>query len=370
MCQNRRWFVLSRLCVIAGALTMGCGTDGSDGTSVNVRGNELQEALASESDARAHRVLPAKGSEDVSKLLVNPTPNAQSTDGESATDILPDPATDWIIDVQFDGEPRLDSKQISKLFDKKWREQFGELTLYARDPDARHWTYLLSSDGPTVVTGLKFAWRFIDATTDNPENPAPQVFSDREAAIRKSLAALGTPVLKASHSPEDAARRARFLRDFKTKLDYSATLVLRAPKGKTFEGRDIWDVMLCLGLAWGDMDIFHWVNDGGRGDSAFFSVSTSTSPGYFFPDQIAAGKVHVDDLVFGFSAPRCSHPADVFESMMRAVNYAQKRLGGTILDGSGSKANVDKTRQKIRGVELEMKSHGFTPGDDSALRLF
>jgi len=370
MCQNRRWFLLSRLCVIAGTFTIGCGSHGSDDTPVSVGGKELFEALASEREAGAHRVLPTKGSEDVSNLLVNPTPKPQSTEGEGAPDILPDPATDWIVDVQFEGEPRLDSKQISKLFDEKWRKQFGSLTLYALHPDAGHWTFLLSSDGPTVVTRLKLAWRFIDATTDNPAIPAPQVFSDREAAIRKLLQALGTPVLTASHSPDDAARRARFLRDFKTELDYSATLVLRTPKGKTFEGRDIWDVMLCLGLAWGDMDIFHWENHGRRGDSAFFSVWTSTPPGYFFPDQIAAGKVHVEDLVFGFSAPRCWQPADVFESMVRAVQYTQKRLGGTIVDESGSKADVDKIRQKLRSVELEMKSHGFTPGDDSALHLF
>jgi len=176
--------------------------------------------------------------------------------------------------------------------------------------------------------------------------------------------------LKASLGPEEAARRARWLHEFKSRLDYSPTVFLRAPKGKRFEGRDIWDVMLCLGLKWGDMDVFHWENSSGPGDDAFFSVWTSIPPGYFFPEEVAAGKVRVDDLVFGFSAPRCSQPGQVFESMVRAVEYTQKRLGGTIADEMGSQADLGQIRQKIRSVGHEMNSNGFTPGGDSALRLF
>ena len=138
-----------------------------------------------------------------------------------------------------------------------------------------------------------------------------------------------------------------------------------------YEGRDIWDVMLCLGLRWGDMDVFHWVNPSGLGDDYFFSVSTSTPPGYFFPEEIAAGKVRVDDLVFGFSAPRCSQPGQVFESMVRAVQYTQKRLGGTIIDETGSDARPwkDTAEDSIRWSK-NSKSNGFTPGSNSALRLF
>ncbi len=38
------------------------------------------------------------------------------------------------------------------------------------------------------------------------------------------------------------------------------------------------DVMLCLGLTWGDMDCFHWDNVSGTGDDYHFSVETSTPP--------------------------------------------------------------------------------------------
>jgi cell division protein ZipA len=219
------------------------------------------------------------------------------------------------------------------------------------------------------VTRLKLAWDFIDPSDDSTL-PSSQVFSAREEAVREAVRSLGVADLKASLSPEEAARRSRWLREFKARLDYSPAMILRAPQGKKFGGKDIWDVMLCLGFKWGDMDVFHWANPGGLGDDSFFSVWTSTPPGYFLPEEVAAGRVQVDDLVFGFSAPRCLEPGQVFESMVRAVQYTQKRLGGTITDETGRESDPDQIRRKIRSVEQELKSNGFTPGSDSALRLF
>ena len=261
-------------------------------------------------------------------------------------------------------------KRVSDLFNADWRRLYGNLTIFALNPDTGHWTYLISADGPKKVTRLKISWGFIDPIQDKADLPTSHTFSAREAAVQKAVDSLGVASLKTSHSPEEAARRARWLREFKSRMDYSPTLIVRAPKGKTFEGGDIWDVMLCLGLKWGDMDVFHWENEGGPGDDFFFNVWTSTSPGYFFPEAIAAGKVRVEDLIFGFSAPRCSQPSQVFESMVRAVQYTQKRLGGTIADESGSDADIGKIREKIRFVEQELKSNGFTPGSESGLRLF
>jgi cell division protein ZipA len=217
---------------------------------------------------------------------------------------------------------------------------------------------------------LKMAWDFIDPTDSDAALPSPQVFSAREDAVQDAVRSLGVAELRATLTPHEAARRAHRLRGLKARLDYSPAVILRAPRGQKIEGREIWDVMLCLGLKWGDMDIFHWENPGGLGDEYFFSVWTSTPPGYFFPEEVAAGKVGVEDLVFGFSVPRCSKPGQVFESMVRAVEYARKRLGGSITDETGSEAALDSIRQKIRSIEHEMKSNGFAPGGDSALRLF
>lgn len=128
--------------------------------------------------------------------------------------------------------------------------------------------------------------------------------------------------------------------------------------------------MLCLGLKWGDMDCFHWENPTKEGDSYFFSVGTSTPPGYFLPDEIAAGRVQVDDLIFVFSIPRCRAPLKVFEAMVKAVEYSQKRLGGEINDESGKRAKIDELRKRIVDTERQLREAGFAPGAHDTMRLF
>lgn len=363
--------LLAPLAVI-GAFTMGCGSSGPDDHRVRVRvgDDELYLAPAEESQARVRGLLPTKGSEDVSHLLGSIASDAKRSADEGPRDYLPETATDWVIDIRFEADPRLDPHRVSGLFDPAWHKRHGRMTIYGLDPETGHWTFLISADGPAQVTRLKMAWAYIDPIDEEPEIPSPRVFSDREAAVRKAIEPLGAAATKVSLPPDEAADRARRLRDLKSGLDYSPTLVLRAPTGRRFEGKEIWDVMLCLGLKWGDMDVFHWINPGRVGDDSFFSVWTSTPPGYFLPERIAAGKVRVDDLAFGFSVPRCARPGPVFESMVRALRYTQKRLGGTIVDGSGSEADIEEIRRKIRSVEQEMKANGFTPGEHGALRLF
>jgi hypothetical protein len=165
MGKKPRWIAFAQLCVIAGTFTMGCGSKNSDDRRVRIGGNQFRISTASESQARAGKVLPTKGSEDMSHLLETPRLPIGQAKGEARLDNLPDNATDWVVDVRFDGDPRLDPKQISSLFDDSWRKRYGGFTIYALDPDTGRWTFLISADGPKQVTRLKLAWDLIDPAT-------------------------------------------------------------------------------------------------------------------------------------------------------------------------------------------------------------
>src|SRR5260370_30191308 len=128
--------------------------------------------------------------------------------------------------------------------------------------------------------------------------------------------------------------------------------------------------MLCLGLNWGDMDCFQWNNPSESGDDHFFWVSTSTPPGYFLPEQIAADRVHVEDLVFEFSVPRSAAPVQVFDAMVKVVEYCQKRLGGTIVGETRSNADLPAIRDRVVETERKLREEGFVPGSEDSLRLF
>ena len=118
------------------------------------------------------------------------------------------------------------------------------------------------------------------------------------------------------------------------------------------------------------MDCFHWDNPTRVGDDYFFSVMTSTEPGYFLPEQIAAGRVAVEDLIFNYSIPRCANPEAVFSRILAAAGYAQKRLGGTLGTEDGLPLDEAETRGEIRAVVAELAEAGFPPGSAHALQQF
>jgi cell division protein ZipA len=326
--------------------------------------------LAPESESRGRtELLPTTPTEDARHVLGQiDLPKAASFDAER--DYLPEPAVSWIVDVRFADDPRLDPNAISDAFDKGWRKAFGGFMDFGRDVDTRHWTYLISADGPKAVDRLKFAFDYIDVLDDDATLADASLYRRRLEEIGARLKAFGTPIVSASVQPGDAVQRSKLLRDIKRTQDMSMFLVLKAPPGKRFDGKRVWDVMLCLGLQWGDMDCFHWRNESEIGDSYFFSVYTSTPPGYFLPEEVAAGRVHVDDLVFGYSVPRSGKPVEVFDSMHRAAEYCRKRLGGTVVDGDGNTVDPTMIREQIVEVVDKLRSAGFEPGVNATLQLF
>jgi hypothetical protein len=55
--------------------------------------------------------------------------------------------------------------------------------------------------------------------------------------------------------------------------------------------------------------------------------------------------------------------------MMKAVHYAQKRLGGRLIDVDGSPFSEDAARSKIRNVVNKLRTAGFEPGAHDTLYL-
>ncbi len=323
---------------------------------------------------------PASENDSRTAMLPTPTEDARSKLGkieltvvnrqDEERDYLPDPAVSWIVDATIDGDPLLDPNAVSIQFSQEWREKFGSFTAYGRDVDSGRWTFLLSADGPKTVDRLKFEFDYIDHLDDETPVAEPPIYEQRLKEIERRLESFGVPKVMISVSPVEAHKRSHLLKSLKRDLDATAILILKAPPGQRFSGKKIWDVMLCLGLRWGDMDCFHWDNESGQGDDYFFSVETSTAPGYFLPEVIAADKLHTEDLVFVFSIPRCAKPVEVFDSMYRAAEYAKARLGGTILNGSSEPADFTKIRQQIAYIVDELKKAGFEPGAGATLRLF
>ncbi len=333
-------------------------------------GGEYFISTETETRDRASLALPTEPTEDMSHLVqVSVPPSEPDMDGDR--DYLPDPYSDWAVYVDFDPPVTLSRSQLVSVFARDWLEANGSPTLYGLSPEEPYWTYVRAGGSPETYKGLCLGWSLCNPL-DRESGPVDAGQLETYLMSLESTAArLGTAQLEPDCSVHDAQEKSAKLHALVRECDRDAQVILVAPKDSPFDGRRIWEVMLCLGLHWGDMDIFHLANPSiGLGDDSLFSVWTSTPPGYFFPEEIAAGRVQTGDLVFGFSVPRSADPLAVHDAMVNAAQYAQSRLGGTLLDTDGRPFGAEAEREKVEAVVHRMESVGLTPGTDSALILF
>lgn len=312
--------------------------------------------------------LPSSPSEDASHLLAIPASAAGEFDFDVVRDYLPDPNVNWIVTIEFDSP--ISREKINGQLDASWLETNGIPTVYGFSPNEERWTFVNAIDSPGTFSSLKIAWPLWDAIEKKPKAVQAEELERHTLAIQKTLSPLAESTTKADRSPEDALASAASLAVLVAMCDSDVTLKLVAPDGGRFPGHQVWDVMLCLGLDYGDGDLFHWINNSGFGDDLFFTVETSTPPGYFIPQRMASGEGDVRDLIFNFSVPRSADPLVVFQSMANAVEYTQKRLGGTVVNGSGEPFDRAGEQEKIGATVNRLKQAGFTPGESATCRVF
>lgn len=314
--------------------------------------------------------LPTSPSEDMSHFLIKPV----SATGEFAhhvpRDYLPDPNIDWVVNVGFEEESNVSRETLAKLFDVSWQENHGSPTLYGFSSSEQHWTFVNAADSPLSCVRLKIAWPLWDAIRNQPRPLTHDHLEKWKTAAEDRLSSIGRIVSEIDRNGVDALAAVAGLSTVVSECDRDVTLTLIAPQSKPFSGREVWDVMLCLGLDYGDGDLFHWENNSGFGEDHFFTVETSTPPGYFIPRRMVSGKGDVNDLIFSFSIPRSADPVAVFDSLVNAVEYARERLGGEIVLNSGQRPDITLERVQVEAIVQKLIEAGFTPGASSTSRVF
>lgn len=309
--------------------------------------------------------LSETASENVAHLLVTPELASSEYDFNAPRDFLPDSNVDWVVTIEF--SETHDRPVIEAALGTDWQTKHGAPTIFGFAPETGHWTYVFAADAPQSFDKLKLAWSMWDGINDRPKAITANELNRYRDAAESQLKSVGGFEVRTETSAEESLES---LSEVVAKCNQDVTLRLCAPSGQQFSGRDVWDVMLCLGLDYGDGDLFHWINNSGVGDDHFFTVQTTTPPGYFVPQRMASGDGDVDDLMFNFSIPRSAGPAAVFDSMTDAVEYAQRRLGGEIVMGSGEPFDESAERERVNSVVKELSRAGFVPGDSSTCRVF
>lgn len=287
-------------------------------------------------------------------------------ESESNDNYRSNPQLEWIVDIIPPQGFYFKKDQFLAVFDYEWRTKL-EAEFYAYFPSTKQWSFAISADSLEYFDSLELA-----------VNLAP-VFEEREitvevlnlylAELNKRLASFDAKMkITPRESPERAVKRSKSLRQLQHDLNLDIMIVLQADS--KFNSTDFWNTLVNLGLKWGDGDLFHWMNDEHEiGDENFFSVWTSTDPGYFLPEDIVAEQMQPRDLIFGFSVPRSADPVAVYETMLQAVDYCQSKLGGKILDENGLPFDKEKYKAQIDELIKKMSENGFEQGQGVILRL-
>lgn len=331
--------------------------------------SEYTISTASESEERAKKVLSTKGKEDLSNILTlkYETPDVPSISEEK--EYFANEKYDWIITLESTEQVYFSRDNLSKYFNQNWREKHSYPWLYCIPKGDTKWTFFASSENKAdEFSKVAISWKLYDPLEDPPTVYTEEILTKYKKSVSKIAQQLNPNIISENYAIGQAANKSKELSDFVSTNNLYSIMVLKADE--EFEGTDIWDVMMSLGLKWGDMDLFHWTNDFQHGDDYLMSVWTSTNPGYFFPEEIAAGRVQTDDLIFGFSIPRSISPDQVLKAMNKSVEYAQSRLGGRILNAEGQPFDMEMESNQINKVIEGMNQNSITPGIGDALYLF
>jgi len=307
----------------------------------------------SESNERIKNLDLDKASEDASYILDITKLSIPDIKRETeSAEYKADPYTDWIIDLIPVNGGFFRKTDFAKMFDYDWRSKF-QSTIYGFSPEENRWTFADAGDTPDVYSKLQVAIDVHVVFNEERSNYDPKKLERYIIELEKRVRKYPIKVrLEHKESIDSAIQRARELVGIHHEFNREALIVLQGDK--QFNGIEMWDALQSVGLNWGDGDLFHWDNDKDYGHDQHFSVWTTTEPGYFLPEEIKDGNMNPINLVFGFTIPRSADPENVYEIMINAAEYCQKRLGGKILDENMQPLDVEMERKKIKELLDDM----------------
>ncbi len=112
-------------------------------------------------------------------------------------------------------------------------------------------------------------------------------------------------------------------------------LILQAPEGSLYKGRDFLPLFLSQGLRLGDMDIFHrYISSKINAEKGelLFSLANAINPGTFNPANLESFETPAFTLFMALPGPK--EPQKAYEVMVKIARLLKEELGGHILDES------------------------------------
>lgn len=318
-----------------------------------------------QTDVRAKMALP--GTRELEPLLYLVPPPidldlVKSPNQDLMRDYGPNPVAEWAL--TFEATEPFDCTGLAESLHAT-HERFGRPTYYVRTPEGRI-TYLSSSDAPPRGVALIPAWSL--GSWAKPD--AGKIFAGAQAlaaTLSKQSESFVTPEISFQSLEKQMGHAAEIASIFPK----SARIVAAHPDSGFWDGREVWNLLHRLGLRWGDMDCFQWVDPTYQTDYLIWVEVDDGDLGYALPERIATGSQHFRAIRFSFEIPRSPAPTHVLEQLLRVSSVCQQALGCTLtacLDDETVLGPAD-LHEGVLKVEKALATLGLKPGSDSVCQL-
>lgn len=137
-------------------------------------------------------------------------------------------------------------------------------------------------------------------------------------------------------------------------------LNITAKLGAPFEGPLLHTQLLRHGLRYGDMKIFHYVEQTPKGQQMIFSAANLLEPGTLDPSKMEG--MRTAGICLFLSLPGPLRPLQAFDRMLITAKNIAQQLGGDLRDETRSimtQQTIQHTRQRV--IDYERKSMMRTP---------
>ena len=132
-------------------------------------------------------------------------------------------------------------------------------------------------------------------------------------------------------------------------------LNITAKPGEPFEGTLLHTQLLRHGLRYGDMQIFHYMEQTPKGQQIIFSAANLIEPGTLDPSQME--EMRTRGICLFLSLPGPLRPLQAFDRMLITAKNIAQQLGGDLRDETRSimtQQTIQHTRQRV--IDYERKN--------------
>lgn len=197
-----------------------------------------------------------------------------------------------------------------------------------------------------------------DVEASEPEEPRtrrePIVASRAEKPASTSNLAAGLAAAQVSSEASDDLRK---VDDALTPLrgarvsapEKIVTLYVQRKEGRRISGTELHDAAGKAGLDFGEMNIFHRLQEGAS--QPVFSMANLTAPGYFKPDGWSG--FDTPGMTFFLTLPAPVSALDAWDAMLATARRMAELLDAEVLDDNRCLV----TRQRIAQVRDEMREY-------------